>query len=435
MQTYRQCAAARLALSGRVALAAIAALALLALGAIAVPSHARAGSGDPKITFVAPVYAGQNNGFAEGPVGANVSVQGSGWTGGGGDVTISLADEQNDTSGQPGSACTNGSPTVPIAGLSQPVDSSGNFTFAPTFQWPAAAGVQGHSYWACGTQGGATSQGVDKFTVLSSAAPSIAISVAQAAVGSTITVDGQNWLPAGITVHVIIAPCVACEPPYSSSAQATSNGSTGSFSVSVQVPPAAAVGTVLYVSAQNVDPANDANTGALNTGASKSTSFTVIAQATPTPTAPPTPNATVSATATSASNVGGAGGNTNSSSGNTVLIVLLAALGVVLLLGAIVAIILFLRSRNPAPVKGGSPYRRYPPPGGQYGGPRRTGGAYGPPSYPDTNAEYYDGPLRSGPQGQGRGRAGGWPDASQEPGFDDGSGDDPTIGMRTPWRR
>ncbi|HEU5369290.1 MAG TPA: hypothetical protein VFU69_12535, partial [Ktedonobacterales bacterium] len=302
MQAYRQRAAAWSALPGRVVLAVIAALALLALGAIAVPDHAHAGSGSPKVTFVAPIYAGQNNGFAEGPVGTNVSVQGSGWTGGGGDVTISLADEQNDTSGQPGSACTNGSPTVPIAGLSQPVDSSGNFTFAPTFQWPAAAGVQGHSYWACGTQGGATSQGVDKFTVLSSASPSIAISVAQAAVGSNITVDGQNWLPAGITVNVIIAPCVACEPPYSSSAQATSTGSTGSFSVSVQVPFGATVGTVLYVSAQNVDPSNDANNGALTTGASKSTGFTVVAQATPTPTptTTPTPNATVSATATSA---------------------------------------------------------------------------------------------------------------------------------------
>src|SRR5215470_5870741 len=84
------------ALLGRVALASLIASSLLALGAIAVPGRAHAAGGDPKIVFASPIYAGQNNGFAEGPVGTNVTVQGSGWTTGGGKVTITLADEQND---------------------------------------------------------------------------------------------------------------------------------------------------------------------------------------------------------------------------------------------------------------------------------------------------------------------------------------------------
>src|ERR1051326_4419773 len=71
------------ALLGHVALASLMAFSLLALGAIAVPGQAHAANGGPQINFTSPIYAGQNNGYPEGPVGTNVAVQGSGWTPGG----------------------------------------------------------------------------------------------------------------------------------------------------------------------------------------------------------------------------------------------------------------------------------------------------------------------------------------------------------------
>ena len=396
------------ALPDRVALAAVLAFSLLALGAIAVPGRAQAAGSGAKITFAAPIYAGQNNGYAEGPVGTFVTVQGSGWTAGGGNVTITLADEQND-SGQPGSACTNGSSTVSIPGFSsQPVDGSGNFMTA-TFQWPAAAGTKGHDYWACGTQGGAKSTGVDKFFVLSANPPSLSLASTTAVPGSVIAVSGTNWLPGGVNIIVIIAPCVACEPPYASNAQVTASGS-GTFSVDVQVPQAAPVGTTLYASAQNVDSGNPPNDGALTTGTSTSAQFTVASDATPTvtPTVTPTPGATLTATAPANAGVS-SGNNTNGSSGTMVLIVLLAALGLVLVMGAIIAIVLFMRSRGPTPGgsgRGGPPYGGggYGPPGNQYGGPRQSRG-YGPPSYPNTNDDYYNGPpprLRPARPGPGK---------------------------------
>ncbi|HEY7349012.1 MAG TPA: hypothetical protein VH599_11935 [Ktedonobacterales bacterium] len=440
--SFRAAAAAWPALPGQLALAALIALALLAFGAIAVPDGARAADGGPQIKFTAPIYAGQNNGFAEGPVGTNVSVQGSGWTAGGGDVTMTLADEGHDTSGQPGSACQNGSPTVSIPNLGpQPLGTAGNPSdgFTAIFEWPAGAGAKGHSYWACGTQGGTTAPGVDKFTVLSANRPAVKITVSQAFPGSTITVTGQNWLPGGIQVGVIIAPCVACDSQIISGVTVNSNAN-GSFSAAAQVPPAAPIGSTLFVSAQSIDQANPNNSGALSTGTSMSTRFTVVAQPTPTPTptSTPTPTATPTSTAPGTANGEGNGGNTNGSSSDTVLVVLLAALGVVLLIAAVVAVLLFLRSRRPAAGAagaGGPPYGSppYGPPGGEYGrysGPRRARGPRSGPSYADTNADYYDEPPARPP---GRGNAGGWQGNPQE-WESDGEGDEPTIGMPKPWR-
>jgi hypothetical protein len=432
----------------RLALAALLALSLLAIGAIAVPLRARAASGGPQVVIAAPIYAGQNNGNAEGPVGATVSVQGSGWAVTSADVQMTLADAQNDTSGQPGSACQNGAPQVSIPGLSQqPPDSSGNFT--ASFVWPAAAAATEHSYWVCGQQGGTTAPGVSSFTVLSSNPPSLTISDdSQAFPGGTVKVSGQNWLPGNQPITVVVTPCLDCGPGFTSTATVTA-AADGSLNATVNVPTQAKVGNQLYVIASNAS-SDPSLPPALNVNApSNAPRFTVPSQSapTPTPTATPSPTPTSGATATttSTSTVGGnvnTANTTGSSSSNTLLVILLAAVGIVLLIGAGIAVALFLRSRASAPagpVKSGPPYGDgggYGPPRGPYSGPpRRTGPSYDQPSYPETNADYYAGPPpRSGPPGQGWGRAGGWQGNPQGPGPDDGDGDDPTIGMPSPWR-
>lgn len=458
-------------LLARSALGLIAVLAVLALGICVAPGQARAANGGAKIIFTAPIYAGQNNGDPEGPVGTQVGISGSGWTGTGG-VVITLADRKNDTAGDPGSACTNGSPTVPVdpAATSKP-DGSGNI--ATSFEWPTQAGTQGHAYWVCGTQDGTTAKGAQAFTVLSPLPPSVGVSAAQVPLGGTVTVTGQNWLPGSSPkynqkISVILAPCVACDPggPDHVSSTTVSAQANGTFSVSLPLPSGAKVGDKLYVSAQSLgDGSPSLPAGALNTYNSTAANLTVTDQptATPAPSATPTNTPAAQASQTAVAGNGGSN-NTSANGGNTLLLVLLLALGGVLLLAAAVALILFLRSRNPAPVAAG---RRGPGYGGHstyygqdggygqvadfpdQGGYARSGPSRRPmrpgPDMPYTEADYYNIPPpsaggRSGPAGRYPGRQGGWtnpPDPRSYPPQpdDDQFGDAPTIGTEAPpWR-
>jgi hypothetical protein len=160
-----------------------------------------------------------------------------------GSVTIALADEQGDTPGQPGSACQNGATQIGLEGVNS---ADGNGNVAGAFDWPIDAATTGHAYWVCGKQGGVTSAGVSKFTVLGPNPPSVHLDVSQAAPGSHISVAGYNWLPGGIHVSVLLAPYIDSSPPFYTLAQVTSQPD-GSFSSVLQVPPDAPVGTTLYL--------------------------------------------------------------------------------------------------------------------------------------------------------------------------------------------
>jgi hypothetical protein len=449
----------------RGALALVAALAALALGVVVAPGQARAAGPGVTIIFTSPIYAGQNNGDPEGPVTTQVAVAGSGWTGSSA-VTLALADRNNDTAGDPGSACTNGSPTIAIPGLGP--QSVANSDFTATFPWPTQAGTQGHSYWVCGTQDGTPQKGAQAFTVLSPLPPSVGVSAAQVPLGGSVTVTGQNWLPGSSPkydqkISIVLAPCVACDPggPDHVSSTTVSAQADGTFSVSLPLPSGAKVGDKLYVSAQSVgDGSISLPAATLNTGVSTAANVTVTDQPTATPAPSVTPTQAPSAQPSATAVAGNAGGNNNNSAngGNTLLLVLLLALGGVLLLAAAVALIFFLRSRNPAPVAAG---RRGPGYGGhgtyyeqEAGYPDQGGYARsGPPRRPtrpgfddpSTNADYYNSPPprgsgRGGPPGGYPGRQGGWSNPPDPRGYppgpdDDQFGDAPTIGTEVPpWR-
>lgn len=427
---------------GRALVACILALAVLALCTVAAPGQARAANGGAKITFASPVYAGQNNGFAEGPVGAVATVRGSGWAPAGGPVSIDLVDAQFDTSGQPGSACVSSTTRVTIPGLQpQTVDGSGNFT--ASFTWPSAANAVGHSYWACGGQVAATFLGTDKYTVLGANPPSLSIGNSTSVpVKGSITVKGQNWLPGNQPITVLLVPCLNCDgQPLLT--QNTNAGSDGTFSVNLTLPDQATAGTTLYVIASNQAPSPDVQPALIVNGQNNAPKITVADQPTATPTPSPTATNTPVPTRTTTGR-SGTGNNTSSGSSNGLLIVLLSALGVVLLLAAVVAVLLFVRSRKPGP--GSAPYGgpgSYPPQGGgygsQYAGPRRTGGSG--PASDYTNMDYYNEPPRSGgrsgPPGGYAQRGAGWGGQSGQPGQlpdDSASGDQPTISSPPPWR-
>ncbi|HEY7122694.1 MAG TPA: hypothetical protein VH540_01965 [Ktedonobacterales bacterium] len=452
----------------RSALALVAALlAVLALSVLVAPGQARAASQGVEIIFTSPIYAGQNNGDPEGPVATQVAVAGSGWTGSSA-VTLALADRNNDTKGDSGSACTNGSPTIALPNVAPATVMNGDFT--ATFPWPAQAGTQGHAYWVCGTQDGTPEKGAQAFTVLSPLPPSVGVSAAQVPLGGTVTVTGQNWLPGSSPkynqkIGVVLAPCVACDPggPNFVSSTTVSAQADGTFSVSLPLPPGAKVGDKLYVSAQSMgDGSISLPAATLNTGVSTAANITVTDQptATPAPSATPGVTTTAQASATVAAGGNGGGNNTSNTSGNTLLLVLLLALGGVLLLAAAVALILFMRSRNPAPVgagRGGPGYGGHSTYYGQDGGsPDQGGYSRSGPSRrgtrsdsPYTNEGYYSPPPaggrppraggRSGPPGAYPGRQGGWSNPPDPRGYppgpdDDQFGDAPTVGTETPWQ-
>ena len=445
---YTMCAPGRSALPGRVLLALLLALALLALGAVAAPGRVRAANGQ-QITFASPVYAGQNNGFAEGPVGAVVTVNGSGWASAAGPVSIDLVDTQLDAAGQSGSACTSApaNKRVEIADLQpNPVTVSKTGSFTATFTWPSGANAVGHSYWACGGQGGATFPGTDKYTVLGANPPSLSIgNNTTIPVKSTITVKGKNWLPGNQQITVLLTPCVNCDAQPLLT-QNTTAGSDGSFSLDITLPDQVTAGTTVYVIASNQASAPDLQPALIVNGQNNAPKITVVDQPTATPTPSPTVTNTPVPTRTTSSG-SGTGNTSNGSPSNGLLIVLLSALGVVLVLAAVVAVLLFVRSRKPLPDS--PPYGGpggYPPQGGgysgQYAGPRRTGGSGPPSDY--TNLDYYNEPPRSGgrsgPSGGYGQRGAGWGGQGWQGGQqgqlpdDSASGDQPTISSPPPWR-
>jgi hypothetical protein len=426
------------ALAARLVLAALLALTVLAVGTAARPGRARAaisGPSGPQIVFVSPIYAGRNNGNAEGPVGANVSVQGTGWDNRAGPVTIQVVDAKNDAAaGGPGMACQNsGVPKINIPGLAPvPVDGSGNFA-ATSFLWPSAANTVGHSYWVCGVQqaSGNTAPGVSSYTVLSAQPPALSVSATSVAIKGTVTVSGQNWVPGNQPITVSIVPCLACDAAYQQT-QTVTAANDGTFSLPMTLPDAATAGTKLFVVASN-QSSDPALPPALVVNAPPGApQIAVVDQPTPTPTNTVVPTATNTPAPT---RVPGGGTTTSNGSASGLLIVLLSALGVVLLLAALVAVLLFVRSRKPVAVApGGLPYGGP----GQYSGVRRTGGSG--PTFDSTNANYYNAPprgRRSGPPPYGQ--RGGWGSQQgwqQEPGPDDDDygGDQPTVGANTPWR-
>src|SRR5260370_9661417 len=181
------------------------------------------------------IYAGQNNGNPEGPVGEHASVHGTKFMPG--NYTLAVVKGDVNTSGQ--------SP-VEFCKLSQKVAVGGSVTAAAdgtldaSFDWPAAASS---GQWSICAYDPATSMpplngNVDDgpFTVLSSHAPAVSISSASIAPGDTLTVTGHNWLPAQGGIFVYVGSCADCDRPPVASTQATSRPD-GSLTATLPLPP------------------------------------------------------------------------------------------------------------------------------------------------------------------------------------------------------
>lgn len=343
---------------------------------ISSPS-ARAGGSGPIINWdSAMIYAGQNNGNPEGPVGEIVTVHGSLFSPGQ-QVKLKLV------SGDPLSnpyACDGVGYVLPNA-----VTATASGTFDATFKWPdSSSGVitTSGSWSICGIDSN-TFNTVSKrddgpFTVLSPNAPNIAISASSVAPGSALTISGQNWTPPQ-ALSVFIDVCADCSPgPNGSVAMLTVNSSgvnNGTFTTNTTIPSTVKPGSyIVNVVSQN--GVLDAN----QNGNAQKLTIVAPASATPTPTtaaASPTaaPTATAQATpsasqtaATTATSTTIPNSSSSGGGGGSLLLPLIVGTLLLIILALVILLFFMLRRQrsrqqnppnNPSPQ--GPPYTQNPP--------------------------------------------------------------------------
>jgi hypothetical protein len=365
--------------------------ALPALGLCSLFTAPAAHAAGPLISWDSTmIYAGQNNGNPEGPVGEHARVHGSGFTSFATTTQLSLGLVFGDVVHQL-TLCDPANVKVPVGSVTP--DANGTFDF--TFQWPALANTTGTPGWSiCANKvsDGAATGNTDggPFTVLSDNTPAIAVSTTTAQAGGTITVTGTSWLPSQGNISVYVGQCAACDGAIYVSKIVQSNQS-GAFSVTLTIPPAVPA-TAAVVGAGTTN-------GVLVVSAQDSPSLTITPLP---PTATIEPSPTVTATSTTVPTTAPAqGGQTTSSGGTGANLGLIIGLvvGILLLLGVIVGAVVFLLiRRGQPPTDSGGPGG----PGGGFGSGfdrsvgsgfnRQTGAGYG---RFDTPGGY--GPPRSAP--------------------------------------
>lgn len=306
----------------------------LSLGAPVARAAANANvNADPSLTLVSP-SSGQ------GPVGASVTVSGSGWTGG--SVAIGAAQAQ-------ANCASNSSWTATF----KTVTASGG-SFTDTFRWPSS--LSSGTYYLCAapTAGGATAGGVagQTYTVKASSPPALTLSSSNIQVGQTVTITGSNFVGVS-TVNLSIGNTNTGVTPI----QTVNPDGNGSFAVQYQ-PNGVVTGNLTIYASSPPDP------GAPQPADSATASLLVLAAptatATPSPSPSPAPSPTSAPTATAATLTTTTKNDTSNGGGLIALLIVGIVLSLLVIVGA--AVFLLLRRR-------GGPGQAYPvSPGGGYSG-------------------------------------------------------------------
>lgn len=269
----------------------------------------------PCVGITNPVYDGK----AEGPVGAQLTVEGANWPPG---TQLAI------WPGADAAACA-GQPTG-VAGTI-PVDLAG--TAQGTYTWPLSVNTLNQTYLLCARDGTTTPSPTvqvnapSSYTVLATAPATFTFSPKTLTPGDTLTITGSNWLPVQSLTLIICANSPDCTAPIV--ARSFNANPDGSFSLQPTVP----VGTkqgfyFVVVSSDN---------GALM-APSDTSSPNLLVNAPPTPTPSPSPTVTPAPTPTPTLSTGGGKGDT------TVLIVVLGTLSLLFLIGGIVSLAVYMRA-------------------------------------------------------------------------------------------
>jgi len=292
------------ALSG-LALAGALALALGALGPVALAAPKT--NADPNAIKVDITQPANNNGIAEGPVGANLAVQGTATAGD--SIAFGVAAK--------GDGCT-ATGFQQLNGVNATAQADGSFT--ATFPWPQIASSVGARYYVCAQDVTNNAMGASQtlFQVDSADAPAITVTQVNdptaptpgagtptpttpnppsgsVYAGGYIEVKGQNFTPGGTQIQIVVTPSqltpdtAAASQPIKIVDGVDRTTRNGSFDVVAQLP-GGQTGQ-FYISATSTD----GSALALPTLVGSVSEQVVLA---PTPTPSPTATATVSASPT-----------------------------------------------------------------------------------------------------------------------------------------
>ncbi len=305
------------------------------------------------------IYQGQNNGNPEGPVGETAVVHGTGFTANQAlDLVVVAGDSNSDsTNCQPPSAGSS------VLVSTTNTDASGNFN--ATFAWPAGVGTAGKvrknsicSYSAADSNDTLVSSRDDgPFTVLTDNKPTFSLSPASIAAGNSITITGQDWVPAQ-PLNITIASCADCDPGNSNVVSATTSSvglSTGTFSVNVPIPATMAANNYVVNVTSQAGPLDAFHINGLGVKQLAITASTV----TPTPSAAPSPSATAASTQTvTAASTATTSSTTGSSNGNgngPIMLILIAIAVLLLAIGGVIFFMLAQRKKQATGPASGSP--------------------------------------------------------------------------------
>lgn len=332
-QRTARVAAARWLVLG-VALALLAALA--AVGGS--PSLASARPRDtPSISIQIPI---PNNGVAQGPVGANLTLSGSGFTDG---HTYQLGYTPQ------GQSCGTNSSAVPT--FAKGTVTSANGAFSATVQWPAGAANVNGKYAICALDTTDTTQppvqSSDLFQVVAASAPSFILQNPSTSaplqgppyavqVGSQVTISGQNFAPGGLTLQVFLArhqiktlsDLNNATQLNTTNTTAISTQATGDVTATIQMPASVTSGTYyLYLISADTQGLGLPSLMAF-------VQVTIVPQPTATPQPSPTATPKAKATPTTGNTSGGtSAGKVLGVVGLSLLSLLLLIAGVLLLAG------------------------------------------------------------------------------------------------------
>lgn len=287
-----------LALASALALAF--ALGALGPGALAAPAI----KGDPGSVSLDIIQPTANNGIAEGPVGANLWVQGN--ASAGDSIQFGIAPRS--------AGCTAG-----FQPLNLSATAGGDGSFAGVIVWPQIANNVGDRYYVCAQDTTASAIGASQtlFQVDSASAP--AISVTQVSdpnaatpgpgtptatppnppngtfyAGGFIEIKGQNFTPGGTQIQVLVTPAPLTPSTASSPVLTIVKGNpitshAGAFDVIAQLP-SGQLGQ-FYISATSSDGTNAVLPTLVG---SQSAKIALAPTPTPSPSPSPSPKATAS---------------------------------------------------------------------------------------------------------------------------------------------
>ncbi|HKS68965.1 MAG TPA: hypothetical protein VJQ45_00995, partial [Ktedonobacterales bacterium] len=320
----------------------------LVLGMVLTALALAAASGSPSLASAHPqdtptisiaIPAPNSNGVAQGPVGANLTINGSGFTDG---HTYQLGYvPQSQGCGTSGS-------TLPTFANGSVTTSGGSFS--ATVQWPAGAANVDGRYYICVTDTTDTTvppvQSSDLFRVVAANAPQFKLVDPSTSaplqgppyllyIGSPVTISGQNFAPGGLTLLVYLSqqPIKSGSDFDSATLLSTTNRTaittqdTGAVTATIQIPAGVSAGSYnLYLVSSD-------RQGASLPSLMDSVQATLAQQPTATP--KPSPTATPKATPPPSehSSTGPGLGRTLGVVGLSLLSLLLLIAGVLLLAG------------------------------------------------------------------------------------------------------